>query len=75
VLNVDTSDAALAAAGLTAPQEQPLQFATAPVLSRKRTPKSRPQQVIPQQPAQQEPEDDGMTMPQPQNPIKVVKLG
>ena len=75
VLNVDTSDAALAAAGLTAPAEQPLQFATAPALSRRRTPKSRPQQVNPQQPPQEEPADDGMTMPKPNNPITVVKLG
>ena len=73
VLNVDTSDAALAAAGLTAPAEQPLQFATAPALSRRRTPKSRPQQ--PAQPPQEEPADDGMTMPKPNNPITVVKLG
>jgi hypothetical protein len=79
VLNVDTSEAALAAAGLTAPAEQPLQFAPplAPPSVRRRTPKNRSQQPVQpvQQVQQEEPADDGMTMPPPNNPITVVKLG
>ena len=77
VLNVDTSDAALAAAGLTAPAVAPSLAQPQPALSRRRTPKARqPAQQQVQQPTQQEePIDEEMVMPQPQNPIKVVKLG